>query len=76
MIYTEVWQYLTDLFGCPVIQGLQNNTPLPHDCIVMTLMPFIQDLDKPSYFHDGDESGSVSASKQYMKQLDFYGENA
>lgn len=75
MIYTEMFHYLTDMFKCPVIIGLQNNSPLPKDCIVMTIMPYIEDLVKPTYFHKGDE-GMIQSFKNYFMQLDFYGSSA
>lgn len=77
-IYNELWAYLTELFPTsPVIQGLQNNTPLPIDAIVMTLMPYTQDLDQARYEHDGDiQESLVQGSKLQMMQLDFYGTQA
>nr|DAN04628.1 MAG TPA: tail completion protein [Caudoviricetes sp.] len=74
-IYIEIWNYLTELFNCPVIQGLQNNSPLPENCIVMTLLPYTQDLDQSQYINENGES-TIQTSKLYMIQLDFYGEQA
>lgn len=74
-IYLEVWKYLTDLFFCDVIQGLQNNSPLPQDCIVMTLLPYSKDLDQSQYYNEGGES-MIQSSKLQMMQLDFYGDQA
>lgn len=48
-IYLEIWNYLTKLFDCPVEQGLQNNSPLSQDGIVMTLMPYSEALDQPTF---------------------------
>lgn len=74
-IYIEIWNYLTELFNCPVIQGLQNNSPLPENCIVMTLLPYTQDLDQSQYINENGES-TIQTSKLYMMQLDFYGDMA
>ena len=77
-IYNEIWDYLTALFpSLPVVQGLQNNSPLPHNAIVMTLMPYTQDLDQSQYHHDSEAQESmIQGSKLQMMQLDFYGDNA
>lgn len=74
-IYLELWNYLTELFNCPVEQGLQNNTPLSQDGIVMTLLPYTQDLDQSQYINENGES-TIQTSKLYMMQLDFYGDMA
>ncbi len=74
-IYIEIWDYLTELFNFPVIQGLQNNSPLPENCIVMTLLPYTQDLDQSQYINENGES-TIQTSKLYMMQLDFYGDMA
>lgn len=74
-IYLEIWHYLTDLFACPVIYGLQNNSPMPKDCIVITILPYAKDLDQSQYYNDGGES-MIQVSRLYMMQLDFYGDNA
>lgn len=74
-IYLELWNYLTGLFNCPVEQGLQNNTPLSQNGIVMTLLPYTQDLDQSQYTNEDGES-TIQTSKLYMMQLDFYGEQA
>lgn len=77
-IYLEIWNYLTPLFpDTPIVQGLQNNSPLPKNSIVMTLMPFAQDLDQSRYDWDGNtEEGQIQTSRQQMMQLDFYGDDA
>lgn len=77
-IYGELWDYLTALFpNIPVVQGLQNNSPLPPNAIVMTLMPYAQDLDQSQYYNDGEtEESMVQVSKLQMMQLDFYGDDA
>ena len=74
-IYTEIWNYLTELFNCPVIQGLQNNSPLPVNCIIMTLLPYTQDLDQSQYTNESGQS-TIQTSKLYIMQLDFYGDMA
>ena len=74
-IYLEIWHYLTDIFSCPVIQGLQNNSPMPKNCVVMTLLPYTKDLDQSQYYNENGES-MIQVSRQYMMQLDFYGDEA
>lgn len=74
-IYLEIWNYLTKLFNCPVEQGLQNNTPLSHDGIMMTLLPYSEALDQSQYINADNES-MIQESRLYMMQLDFYGEQA
>lgn len=74
-IYLEIWNYLTKLFNCPVEQGLQNNTPLSHDGIMMTLLPYSEALDQSQYMNADNES-MIQQSRLYMMQLDFYGEQA
>lgn len=74
-LYLEIYNYLFKMFNCPVIQGLQNKSPLPHDCIVMTLLPYSKDLDQSQYYNEGGES-IIQVSKQRMMQLDFYGDMA
>lgn len=77
-IYDEIWDYLTALFPTtPIVQGLQNNSPLPKDAIVMTLMPYAQALDQSRYDYNGEtEEGTVQESKLQIMQLDFYGADA
>lgn len=74
-IYLEIWNYLTKLFNCPVEQGLQNNTPLSHDGIMMTLLPYSEALDQSQYINE-DSTSMIQQSRLYMMQLDFYGEQA
>lgn len=74
-IYLEIWNYLTKLFNCPVEQGLQNNSPLSHDGIMMTLLPYSEALDQSQYINADNES-TIQQSRLYMMQLDFYGEQA
>jgi len=74
-IYLEIWNYLTNLFNCPVEQGLQNNSPLSQDGIVMTLMPYSEALDQPTY-DNADNISTIQNSRAFMIQLDFYGEQA
>lgn len=74
-IYLEIWNYLTKLFNCPVEQGLQNNSPLSHDGIVMTLMPYSEALDQPTY-DNADNISTIQNSRAFMMQLDFYGAQA
>jgi len=74
-IYLEIWNYLTNLFNCPVEQGLQNNSPLSQDGIVMTLMPYSEALDQPTY-NNADNISTIQNSRAFMMQLDFYGEQA
>lgn len=74
-IYLEIWNYLTKLFNCPVEQGLQNNTPLSHDGIMMTLLPYSEALDQPQHINE-DGTSTIQQSRLYMMQLDFYGEQA
>lgn len=74
-IYLEIWNYLTKLFNCPVEQGLQNNSPLSHDGIVMTLLPYSEALDQSSYTNE-DNLSMIQGSRLFMMQLDFYGDEA
>jgi len=74
-IYLEIWNYLTKLFNCPVEQGLQNNSPLSHDGIVMTLLPYSEPLDQSSYTNE-DNLSMIQGSRLFMMQLDFYGDEA
>lgn len=74
-IYLEIWNYLTKLFNCPVEQGLQNNTPLSHDGIMMTLLPYSEALDQSQHINE-DGTSTIQQSRLYMMQLDFYGEQA
>ena len=55
-IYTEVRAYLLGLFLCPpesVIQGYQNDAPLPDQAIVMSIL-FEQALDVSADFYGAD----------------------
>lgn len=74
-IYLEIWNYLTKLFNCPVEQGLQNNAPLSHDGIMMTLLPYSEALDQSQHINE-DGTSTIQQSRLYMMQLDFYGEQA
>lgn len=75
-IYTEVRSYLIGLFSCPVVKGYQNNSPLPENGIVMTII-HERDFDQASDYTDEDLLLTyVQNSTEVMMQLDFYGELA
>lgn len=76
-IYTEVRSYLIGLFSCPVVRGYQNNSPLPADGIVMTVISE-RDFDYASnYYTESDDediySVDIQKSVEVVMQLDFYG---
>lgn len=75
-IYTEVRAYLLGLFLCPpesVIQGYQNDAPLPDQAIVMSIL-FEQALDvSVHYYEPADNQTFVQQSVEITMQIDFYG---
>lgn len=75
-IYTEIRDYLIELFDCDVLQARNNNSPLPQDCITM-LIQFEKDLDMTSTYFDGATSKSqAQTSVEMIMQLDFWGGKA
>lgn len=75
-LLVELWTYLTDLFGCPVIRGYENNAPLPKDCIVMHML-FERGLDYTANYWDAETSDvTAQNSVEATFQFDFYGEEA
>lgn len=75
-LFVDLWGYLVALFGCPVIRGYENNSPLPDDCIVMHML-FERDLDYPSeYWESAVEKITTQRSVVATFQLDFYGVEA
>lgn len=78
-IYKEVRAYLLGLFLCPpgtVIKGYQNNSPLPENAVVMTIL-FEHALDVSSNYYDFDnEKTAVQQSIEVTMQIDFYGNSA
>ncbi|WP_272694392.1 phage neck terminator protein [Providencia sp. PROV036] len=75
-LFLDLWGYLTELFECPVIEGYQNNEPLPKDCIVMHML-FERNIDYTANYWDGDSSEiTAQNSVEATFQLDFYGQEA
>lgn len=79
-VYIEVYRFLIKLFKCEVLQGLQNNTPLPENCIVTTILDE-RNLDYSSNYYTDDTTQNihnvtVKQSVECMMQLDFYGTDA
>ena len=78
-IYKEVRAYLLGLFLCPpetVIKGYQNNSPLPQNAVVMTIL-FERGLDVSANYYDFDSGKAVvQQSVEITMQIDFYGEQA
>lgn len=74
-IYTDVYDWLKSILPSAVIvQGYQNNVPVPKNAIVMTIL-FVIDLDQLSNEFI-DDSIVVFESQQVKMQLDFYGDQA
>jgi hypothetical protein len=78
-IYREVRAYLLGLFSCPpssVIQGYQNDAPLPNNAIVMTIL-FEHSLDvAANYYEPVEDKAVVQQSVEITMQIDFYGEES
>ena len=78
-IYKEVQAYLLGLFSCPpqtVIQGYQNNNPLPDEAVVMTIL-FENELDMAvSHYDPAADKTAVQQSVEVTMQVDCYGENS
>ena len=75
-LFVDLWGYLVALFGCPVIRGYENNSPLPDDCIVMHML-FDHDLDYTAEYWDPvQEEITAQRSVKATFQLDFYGTEA
>jgi hypothetical protein len=74
-LYTKLYTYLSGLFpadSAKIVRGFQNQSPMPQNAIIYTLLPFTQDLDQAQYWNEDDES-TVQGSKLQMLQVDFYG---
>ncbi|WP_219339434.1 phage neck terminator protein, partial [Providencia stuartii] len=75
-IFVELRKYLIELFDCPVVQGYQNNTPVPENGIVMHML-FEHDLDYTAEYWDAiQEEVTAQRSVKATFQLDFYGVEA
>lgn len=75
-IFGELRKYLTELFSCPVVQGYQNDVPIPENGIVMHML-FERDLDYTSeYWEAPTEEMTAQRSVEATFQLDFYGAEA
>lgn len=75
-IFIELHRYLTELFGCPVEQGYQNNVPIPENGIVMHML-FERDLDYTAdYWNPANEQMTAQRSVEATFQIDFYGAEA
>ena len=78
-IYKEVQAYLLGLFSCPpqtVIQGYQNNSPLPDEAVVMTIL-FENELDMAvSHYDPAADKTAVQQSVEVTMQVDCYGPQA
>ena len=78
-IYKEVQAYLLGLFSCSpqtVIQGYQNNNPLPDEAVVMTIL-FENELDIAVSRYDSDaDKTAVQQSVEVTMQVDCYGPQA
>lgn len=74
-IYTDVYDWLKALgFTALIVQGYQNNAPVPKNAIVMTVL-FVTDLDQLSNEYLDNEI-VVFESQQVKMQLDFYGDQS
>lgn len=78
-IFREVRAYLLGLFSCPpssVIQGYQNDAPLPNNAIVMTIL-FEHSLDvAANYYEPVEDKAYLQQSVEITMQIDFYGESS
>lgn len=74
-IYKELRSYLISLFNCEVIKGRNNGSPLPYDCIAMTVL-FDTDLNMTAVSDDGQGNVTSQQDVQATVQLDFFGDNA
>ncbi|WP_446471158.1 phage neck terminator protein [Xenorhabdus stockiae] len=75
-IFTEVRKYLIALFSCEVMQGYQNDVPVPESSIVMHVL-FERDIDyTANYYHHEVSTITAQRSVELSMQLDFYGEEA
>ena len=78
-IYEEVRDYLLGLFSCPpktVIKGYQNNSPLPNEAVVMTIL-FETELDMAvSRYDPAADKTAVQQSVEVTMQIDCYGPQA
>lgn len=75
-IFIELRTYLIELFNCAVVQGYQNNVPVPENGIVMHML-FERDLDYTSNYWDPTDSEiTAQRSVEATFQLDFYGVEA
>lgn len=78
-IYIDVRNYLISLLEAEpkqVIQGYQNNSPLPLDAIVMAITSE-SEIDTPATYTD-EENGKliVQQSREVVVQVDFFGKKA
>ncbi|AOA59926.1 phage neck terminator protein [Acinetobacter larvae] len=73
-IYKEVRSYLIGLFSCEVIKGYQNDSPLPQNGVVMTIISERDTDQAASYYQEEEGTAYVQNSVEVMLQLDFYGD--
>jgi hypothetical protein len=73
-IYIDVETWIKSVIsGAVVVQGYQNNVPVPKNAIVMTIL-FTEKLDQLSSYYDGVSSElTIFESEKVKMQLDFYG---
>lgn len=78
-IFREVRAYLLGLFLCPpetIIQGYQNDAPLPNNAIVMSIL-FEHSLDiAASYYEPSENKAAIQQSVEVTLQIDFYSEGS
>ncbi|BET96532.1 phage neck terminator protein [Xenorhabdus taiwanensis] len=75
-LFSEVRKYLIELFQCDVVQGYQNDVPVPDSGIVMHVL-FERDLDYIiNYYHHESSTITAQRSVELAMQLDFYGDDA
>ncbi|MDC9591149.1 hypothetical protein PSI23_18110 [Xenorhabdus sp. XENO-10] len=75
-LFAEVRKYLIELFQCDVVQGYQNDVPVPENGIVMHVL-FERDIDYiANYYHHESSEITAQRSVELTMQLDFYGDDA
>lgn len=75
-LYREVRQFLLDLFPDAtqqIVQGFQNNSPLPNNAVVMQIL-LDRNMDETStYYTPAEDKAHAQNSVNARLQLDFYG---
>ncbi|WP_338805110.1 hypothetical protein WDV76_08785 [Xenorhabdus griffiniae] len=75
-LFAEVRKYLIGLFQCDVVQGYQNDVPVPENGVVMHVL-LERDLDYiANYYHHESSEITAQRSVELTMQLDFYGDDA